>query len=71
MVGENEDNILATPTSPPTPCKPRVTREGTALPDRSSLIGDLSVQVNELETAEVDEVCETVTEPTPAQPTPV
>ena len=68
---ENEEDNLATSPSSPTPCKPRMTEEGTAPPDRSSLIGDIDPQENEFEMAEIDEVDETVTEPTPAPPMPV
>ena len=68
---ENEDDNLATSPRPPTPCKPRMTEEGTALPDRSSLIGDIDPQENEFEMDEVYKVEETVTEPTQAPPTPV
>ena len=48
-----------------------MTEEGTAPPERSSLIGDIDPQENEFEMAEIDEVDETVTEPTPAPPMPV
>ena len=71
MIGKNEDDILVTPPSPPTPCKPRMTREGTAPPNRSSLIEGINVQVNEFEMTEVDEEGGTVTEYAPAPPTPV
>ena len=48
-----------------------MTEEGTALPDRSSLIGYIDPQENKFKMAEIYEVDETVTEPTPAPPTPV
>ena len=48
-----------------------MTREGTAPPDRRSLIGDIKVNVNKFEMTEVDEVGGTVTEHAPAPPTPV
>ena len=41
---ENEDDHLVTSPSPPTPCKPRMREEGTAPPDRSSLIGYIDPQ---------------------------
>ena len=68
---ETEDDNPTTSPSPPTPSKPRVTTEGTIPPDRCSLIGESNIQEDDFDMAEVDEIGGTVTDSSPAPPTPV